>query len=327
VDLVTEVCQGNLRAIARSISLIEDMEPEAERLVDALYPHTGGSRILGVTGSPGSGKSTLVDRLITLERRRGTKVAVVAVDPSSPFTGGAILGDRLRMQTHATDPGVFIRSMASRGHLGGTAAATGDVIRVLEAAGYGSIFIETIGVGQTEIKVVELSDIVLLVLMPGAGDEIQAMKAGVMEIGDIFVINKKDLPGAEKIRAEVEYVLSFKESNGGARREGAEAANRSNPILMTSAALDEGIEQLQEAIDRYAGQIEGSGALAEKRRFRLERELMGILNRKVHELMDVHIEVSKQLPRWSERLYRKEALPYALINEQIQAFLKERSGD
>ena len=150
--------------------MIEDLEPEAEGLVDALYPYTGRSRILGVTGSPGAGKSSLVDRLITMERQRGRKVAVIAVDPSSPFSGGSILGDRLRMQTHATDAGVFIRSMASRGFLGGIAAATGDVIKVLDAAGYQSIFIETIGVGQTEIKIVELSDIVLLVLMPGAGD-------------------------------------------------------------------------------------------------------------------------------------------------------------
>jgi LAO/AO transport system kinase len=327
MELVTEVRHGNLRAIARSISLIEDLEPEAEDLVDALYPHTGRSRILGVTGSPGAGKSTLVDRLITLERSRGRKVAVIAVDPSSPFSGGAILGDRLRMQTHATDPGVFIRSMASRGFLGGIAAATGDVIKVLDAAGYESIFIETIGVGQTEIKIVELSDIVLLVLMPGAGDEIQAMKAGVMEIGDIFVINKKDLPGADKLLAEVEYVLSFKSSGAEAGRKGDDPAEISNPILMTSAVHEYGIEQLQEAIDSYAGEIQSSGRLAEKRRFRLERELLGILNRKVHELMDVHIEVSKQLPEWVEHLYRRESRPYALINEQIHNFLKEKTGD
>jgi LAO/AO transport system kinase len=298
--------------------------------VDALYPHTGRSRILGVTGSPGAGKSSLVDRLITLERQSGHKVAVIAVDPSSPFSGGAILGDRLRMQTHATDPGVFIRSMASRGFLGGVAAATGDVIKVLDAAGYQSIFIETIGVGQTEIKIVELSDIVLLVLMPGAGDEIQAMKAGVMEIGDIFIINKKDLPGADKLLAEVEYVLSFKGPTPEAGRAAEAPAGVRNPILMTSAARavqEDGIEQLQEAIQSYARQIESSGKLAEKRRLRLERELLGILNRKVHELMDVHIEVSKQLPGWAERLYRRDALPYALINEQIRGFLKEKTGD
>jgi len=332
MDLVTEVRRGNLRAIARTISLIEDLEPEAEGLVDALYPYTGRSRVLGVTGSPGAGKSSLVDRLITLERQRGRKVAVIAVDPSSPFSGGAILGDRLRMQTHATDAGVFIRSMASRGFLGGIAAATGDVIKVLDAAGYQSIFIETIGVGQTEIKIVELSDIVLLVLMPGAGDEIQAMKAGIMEIGDIFVINKKDLPGADKLLAEVEYVLSFKSSATGTDGEAGDPAGIGpqgvdNPILMTSAVHEDGIEQLHEAIDRYAEKTESSGKLAEKRRFRLERELLGILNRKVHELMDVHIEVSRQLPVWVERLYRRDARPYELINEQIRNFLQEKTGD
>jgi LAO/AO transport system kinase len=327
MDLVTEVRLGNLRAIARTISLIEDLEPEAEALVDALYPYTGGARILGVTGSPGAGKSTLVDRLITLERRRGRKVAVIAVDPSSPFSGGAILGDRLRMQTHAIDPGVFIRSMASRGFLGGIAAATGDVIKVLDAAGYQSIFIETIGVGQTEIKIVELSDIVLLVLMPGAGDEIQAMKAGVMEIGDIFIINKKDLPGADKLRAEVEYVLSFKNPVQAAGGGNGDSEGVRNPILMTSAVQDDGIEQLQEAIESYATEIENAGKLEEKRRYRLERELLGVLNRKIHELMDLHIEVSKQLPEWTERLYRRDARPYALINEQIRNFLEERKGD
>jgi LAO/AO transport system kinase len=330
MDLVTEVRKGNLRAIARTISLIEDLEPEAEQLVDDLYPYTGRSRILGITGSPGAGKSSLVDRLITLERRRGCKVAVIAVDPSSPFSGGAILGDRLRMQTHATDAGVFIRSMASRGFLGGIAAATGDVIKVLDAAGYQTIFIETIGVGQTEIKIVELSDIVLLVLMPGAGDEIQAMKAGIMEIGDIFIINKKDLPGANKLFAEVQYVLSFKNSPAVAAGNEEQCGGELNPILMTRAAHaaraahDDGIEQLEAAIDGYAARIKRSGKLAEKRRFRLERELLGILNRKVHQLMDVHIEVSKQLPDWTDRLYRRETRPYALINEQIRNFMKEK---
>jgi LAO/AO transport system kinase len=319
MELLTDVRRGSIRAIARAISLIEDLEPEAEELVDALYPYTGKALVLGVTGSPGAGKSTLVDGLIRQERQLGRKVAVIAVDPSSPFSGGAILGDRLRMQSHATDPQVFIRSMASRGFLGGVAAATGDVIKVLDAAGYQSIFIETIGVGQTEIKIVELSDIVLLVLMPGAGDEIQAMKAGVMEIGDIFVINKRDLPGADKLRAEVEYVLSFKgeEQSGGSN----------NPILMTSAVNDDGIESLQQAIAAYSARIKSTGMLDQRRRFRLERELLGVLNRKVHELLDIHIEVSKQLPAWIESLYRQQARPYSLINAQIKNFLKEKRND
>ena len=313
-----DIRRGDVRAIARAISLIEDFEPEAELLADSLFPHTGRALILGVTGSPGAGKSTLVDRLITQERQSGHKVAVIAIDPSSPFSGGAVLGDRLRMQEHATDPGVFIRSMASRGFLGGVAAATGDVLKVLDAAGYDTIFIETIGVGQTEIKIVELSDIVLLVLMPGTGDEIQAMKAGVMEIGDIFIINKKDMPGADKLRMDVEYVLSFKNP-------GEDTVT--NPIVMTSATNGEGIGLLREAIAAHRTEIARSGKLEQKRRYRLERELMGVLNRKVHQLMDVRIEVSKQLPDWVDTLYRRKACPYALINKQIKNFLKEGRGD
>jgi LAO/AO transport system kinase len=322
MSLIEEIRGGSIRAIARAISLIEDLEPDCEALVDELFPAAGGSLVLGVTGSPGAGKSTLVDGLIKEERARGGKVAVIAVDPSSPFSGGAVLGDRLRMQDHATDPGVFIRSMASRGYLGGVAATTGDVIKVLAAAGYGTIIIETIGVGQTEIKIVELADIVLLVLMPETGDAVQVMKAGVMEIGDIFVINKKDLPGADRLRAEVEYVLSFKP---GAEARDAEAD--ANPVLLTSAVNDEGVRPLWETILAYQKRMEASGELERKRRFRLQRELLGILNRKVHELLDVRIEFSRQLPAWADSLYRREARPYALINEQIRNFLKEKQGD
>jgi LAO/AO transport system kinase len=314
MELCDRVLAGEIRAVARAISLIEDDEPEARELVDALYPHTGRALILGVTGSPGAGKSSLVDRLLTRERAAGRRVAVVAVDPSSPFTGGAILGDRLRMQSHATDPGVFIRSMASRGSLGGVAAATGDAIKVLDAAGYDTVFVETIGVGQTEIKVVELSDIVLLVLMPGAGDEIQALKAGVMEIGDIFVINKRDLPGADKLQAEVQYVLSFKNSEGG---------EPANPVVMASALRDEGIEELERAVEAYRRRQAVDGGLERKRRYRIARELEGALTRRIHELLDVHIEFSRQIPDWVERLLRKQARPYALVEEQIGNFLKE----
>lgn len=316
MELCRRVLAGEIRAVARAISLIEDDEPEARVLVDELYPHTGRALIVGVTGSPGAGKSSLVDRLISRERTAGRRVAVVAVDPSSPFTGGAILGDRLRMQSHATDPGVFIRSMASRGSLGGVAAATGDAIKVLDAAGYQTVFVETIGVGQTEIKVVELSDIVLLVLMPGAGDEIQALKAGVMEIGDIFVINKRDLPGADKLQAEVQYVLSFKGP-------GPEGVDTANPVVMASALRDEGIEELAQAVEAWRRRQAADGGLERRRRFRIARELEGALARRIHELLDVHIEFSKQIPGWVDRLLARQARPYALVEEQIGNFLKE----
>ncbi len=313
MDLLDQVLRGDAGAIARAISLIEDCEPQAEQLADSLFPYTGKALILGVTGSPGSGKSTLVDRLIARERQAGHRVAVLAVDPSSPFSGGAVLGDRLRMQSHATDPGVFIRSMASRGFLGGVAAASGDAVKVLEAAGYQTIFVETIGVGQTEVKIVELSDIVLLVLMPGMGDEIQTLKAGVMEIGDIFVINKRDLPGADKLRSEVEYLLSFKNP---------ERSETENPIVMASAVNDQGIDELDEAIAAYREEIQSSGQLEYRRRYRLRREIEGIAGRKIHELLDVHIEFSKQLEGWVNRLYHHQARPYALINERMGRFLK-----
>jgi len=317
MDLYAGVLAAEPRAVGRAISLIENRDAQAEALIDRLYPHTGKALMIGVTGSPGAGKSTLVDRLIDRERGAGRKVAVIAVDPSSPFTGGAILGDRLRMQSHATDPGVFIRSMASRGSLGGVAAATGDAVRVLDAAGYDTVFIETIGVGQTEVRVVELSDLVLLVLMPGAGDEIQAMKAGVMEIGDIFVINKKDLPGADRLRLEVEYVLSFKNPQGGS----------DEPVVMASAVNDQGIDELAAALGRRLAQSRADGSLERRRRFRIGRELEGILSRKIHELLDVHVEVSKQLGGWIEELYRKEARPYALVEQQIERFLKDRGKE
>jgi LAO/AO transport system kinase len=313
-DLVQSILSGEMRAIARTISLIENQDPRKEALVDRLFPHTGRAVIVGITGPPGGGKSTLAERLITRERRRQRRVAVIAIDPSSPFSGGALLGDRLRMQSHATDPGVFIRSMASRGHLGGIAEATGDVIKVLDAAGFDTILIETIGVGQTEVEIIELSDIVLLVLVPGMGDEIQAMKAGVMEIGDLFVINKKDKPGADKLKAEVEYVLGIK-FNG--------RSEEMNPIVMVSALHDEGIEELVREADSYYAAIRASGLLESKRRHRISREMHKIFSKKVHDVLDVKIEFSKKIEAWVDRIYNRSARPYELINQEMKLFLKE----
>jgi LAO/AO transport system kinase len=313
-DLVRGILAGEMRAIARTISLIENQDPRKEEIVDSLFVRTGRAVIVGITGPPGGGKSSLVDRLVLRERRRGRRVAVIAVDPSSPFSGGALLGDRLRMQSHATDEGVFIRSMASRGHLGGIAEATGDVIKVLDAAGFDTIFIETIGVGQTEVEIVELSDLVLLVLVPGMGDEIQAMKAGVMEIGDLFVINKKDQPGADKLKAEVEYVLGIK-YNG--RPEAI------NPIVMVSALHDDGIDELVREADGYYAAISAGGLLESKRRLRIARELHKIFSKKVHDVLDVKIEFSKKIEEWVDLMYNRSARPYELINREMKSFLKE----
>jgi len=317
MDLVQGVLESRPRAIARAISLVEDEDPERELLIDALFPHTGRARVWGVTGSPGAGKSTLVDRLITRERRAGGRVAVVCVDPSSPFTGGALLGDRLRMQEHAADPEVFIRSMASRGHLGGVSQATGDAVRVLDAASYDTILVETIGVGQAEIEVVELSDLVLLILVPGLGDEIQVMKAGIMEIGDLFIVNKSDLDGADRLKSEIDYVLGLKNHDPG---------EENNPVLLVSARRDEGIDELVQAACAWQERLRASGALQERRRKRLEGELRRIFSRKLHALLEVKIELSQKLAAWSQSLAAGKATPYALINEELKTFLKERGN-
>ena len=274
IELAENVIKGQSRAVARAISWIENNHEFKESLIDQIYPHCGKAIVWGITGPPGSGKSSLVDHLVSKMRAVGKKVAVIAVDPSSPFSGGAILGDRIRMQKHATDEGVFIRSMASRGHLGGVSGATSDAIKALDAAGYDIILIETIGVGQTEIEVMELSDVVLLVLVPGLGDEIQALKAGIMEIGDIFVINKSDREDADKVQAEVEYMLEFKDTNENAVK---------NPVVMTSAKLNEGIDQLVNDTENYLHSISTNGQLEFRRKVRISNEIHRIIATKIED--------------------------------------------
>jgi len=313
-ELAEQILKGDMRSIGRAISIVENNGKDREALIDEIFPHTGRAIVWGLTGAPGSGKSTLLDDLIANLRAQNRKVAVIAVDPSSPFSGGAILGDRLRMQRHATDPGVFIRSMASRGHLGGIATATADAIKILDAAGFDLIVIETIGVGQTEIEVVELADLVMLVLVPGMGDEIQALKAGVMEIGDIFIINKKDLDGALKLKTEVEYVLHLKSNDD---------ATEINPVLLTSATLNEGIaEVIQIAEDLYRESL-NDGRLAAKRRQRIENEVRRIVRAKLRQFADERFQIDQKISQWTEQIANRHQTPYALIHFQLETLLKE----
>ena len=229
MDLLDRLRAGDVRAVARCISMVEEGVPSAVDVLRGAFPHTGRATVLGVTGSPGAGKSSLVDRLVGSYREAGHRVAVVAVDPSSAYSGGAILGDRVRMMRHATDDGVFIRSMATRGHLGGLSRATNDVIDLLDAAGYDPILVETVGVGQDEVDVVKTADAVAVVLVPGMGDDIQAIKAGILEIADLFVINKADREGADRLQAELDYMLAL-----------VEQPDRPKPCLLyTSDAADE----------------------------------------------------------------------------------------
>jgi LAO/AO transport system kinase len=256
---------GDVRAAARLMREIEDGSPEAEATLRDLYPGTGGAFVLGITGPPGAGKSTLVDALIQLWREQGLRVGVVAIDPSSPVTGGAILGDRIRMQRHALDEGVFIRSLATRGQLGGLSRAAADVVTVLDALGSAVVLVETVGVGQDEVDVAMLADTVLVVLVPGLGDEVQALKAGLVEIADLFVINKADREGADRAARDLQTTLALREGSTDQRE-----------ILKAVASTGQGVPDLLAAIDRHRQGLRGSGQL-ERRRRQAEARLRAIL--------------------------------------------------
>jgi GTPase len=261
-QIVDRIRSGDARAAARAISLLEDDAPEAATISALLFPHTGQARILGITGPPGAGKSTLIDRLTALYRGRNESVGVIAVDPTSPFTGGALLGDRIRMSAHATDRGVFVRSMATRGHLGGLASAVPSAIRVLDALGKDVVLVETVGVGQSELEIAGIADCTVLVFVPNLGDDVQMIKAGIMEIGDVFVVNKSDLPGAEDTRKRLERAIQDK-----------------GPVLTASADRGEAISAVAEAIDHHFEKAERSGALEIARRAALQNEILAHIDK------------------------------------------------
>ncbi len=271
--LAADVLAGRYRALAKAISLVERDDPEAERLLAELYPATGRARIIGVTGSPGAGKSTLVASMAKHYRAQGKRVGIVAVDPTSPFTGGAILGDRIRMSDLYTDRGVFIRSMATRGFLGGLARATNDVVDVLDASGFDVVLVETVGVGQDEVEVVRTVQTNLVILVPGMGDDIQAIKAGIMEIGDIFVVNKADRPGADKTVTEVTMMMSLVEEHG----------DYVPPIVKTVASKGEGVVELDEAIEKHLEYLKSSGELDRRNRERVRIRIETMLKEKFME--------------------------------------------
>lgn len=273
-NLVERLLAGDRRALARMVTLIENDMPVARRYLAELHTHAGNAHIVGVTGAPGSGKSTLVSHMIRELRRRERKVGVVAVDPSSPFSGGALLGDRIRMMELAGDPNVFIRSMASRGSVGGLSASTRDVVRAMDAAGYNPIIIETVGTGQAEVEVMRAAQTVLVVTAPGMGDEVQAIKAGILEIADIFVVSKADKPGADQTVAELAMLLSLDPTR---RKPDKTKPYWRIPVLKTAAIKDQGIAQLVDAVQAHYAYLVESGVLSQRAQRQVRSEVQALL--------------------------------------------------
>jgi LAO/AO transport system kinase len=309
--LAERVLAGDPRAVARAISLIEDESPAGADLVRRIFPSSGRAYLIGVTGPPGAGKSTLVDRVTTAFRRIGRTVGVVAVDPTSPFSGGAILGDRVRMQAHAADAGVFIRSMATRGHLGGLARATSEAALVLDAAGKDVVLIETVGVGQDEVEIVRTADVSIVTLVPGAGDEVQALKAGIMEIADIFVVNKADREGADRTVASIESVLAL-QSYG--------AHEWRPPIVKTEATAGTGVDDLLAAIERF--RAHAAPVHGQRRRARAEYRLRELLAQRFVRHVEDRVLAPGELAALLEKIAARETDPYTVVDGIIARSLR-----
>jgi LAO/AO transport system kinase len=307
-EILDNLLIGDVRSLARVITRVENRSPEGETLLRHLFPHTGQSRIIGITGSPGAGKSSLVDRLAANYLKQNKSLAIVAIDPSSPFTGGALLGDRIRMNAIAAEPGVFIRSMATRGHLGGLAGATSDVVSVLDAAGRDPILVETVGVGQDEIDIVKLADVSVVVLVPGMGDDIQALKAGIMEIGDIFVINKCDRAGVEKMERAIQSLLSL------AHREDGWMP----PIIKTVAIEDRGIKELAESIDLSYEHSRNTPAGIEKKREAGRQRLLNLLQERLVRKAVETLLPDDGLERLLDRIAKRETDPYTIVDAFVR---------
>lgn len=303
-EIIGKLLNGDMRAVARSITKVENGAENAADIMKAVFPKTGNAVVIGITGSPGAGKSSLVDKLALFYKNKGEKIGIVCVDPSSPFSGGAILGDRIRMQTLGLDKNVFIRSMATRGNLGGLSRATVDAVAILDAAGFDKVIVETVGVGQDEVEIVKAADVSVVVLVPGMGDDIQAIKAGIMEIGDVFVINKADREGVLRTEKELEALLSL--------------AHRPDfwnpPIVKTIATESKGIEDLSKAIESY-NEFQKTGENLERRKAIARWRLLELLQEKL--LSDVLSRngTSEKLDKLAQEIAEKKTNPYSAVEE------------
>jgi LAO/AO transport system kinase len=307
--LIERARAGDPRALARLVSLVENRSPELRAVMKVIAPYTGHARVIGLTGSPGVGKSTVTAALVAAYRSRGERVGVLAVDPTSPFSGGALLGDRVRMQDHATDDGVFIRSMASRGQLGGLAWATPQALRILDAAGFGLVLIETVGVGQAELEIASLADTTLVIVAPGMGDSIQAAKAGILEIADVFVVNKSDRPGAQEVVRDLRTMLSMGEWPEGRWKP---------PIVSTAAAASDraGLDDLLERIGQHQSWLDSSGELTGRRQTRAREEIAAIAVAVLRERMGA-LPGDQRMDELAARVAAGETDPYTAADELV----------
>jgi LAO/AO transport system kinase len=314
--LVEGVREGDRRALARAISLVENGDPLSYELVRALYPETGGAYSIGITGPPGVGKSTLIGALVRHVRERGRTVGVISVDPSSPFTQGALLGDRIRLSDHFLDAGVFIRSMGTRGHQGGLAETTLQALLVLDAAGKDLVFLETVGAGQGEVEVIAVVDTIVLVLMPGSGDSVQALKAGIMEIPDVIAVNKLDHPAAKTMVNEVRQVLSLDKER-----------KWRPPIVLTEAVRGEGVPELWEQIEAHRAFLEAEGALEERRRRNLAGEVFAVASARAKSHLERAVADDPELRRLLDEVQRRELDPLSAVREIMEKVFKVDGSD
>ena len=319
ISLVDRMLAGDRLALARLITRVENRMPGVAEIMRAVQPHLGRAHVLGVTGPPGAGKSTLVDRLTARLRAEGQRVGVIAVDPSSPFTGGAVLGDRIRMQTHTLDPDVFIRSMATRGSLGGLAAATGDVIKLMDAAGFPWILIETVGVGQTELDIIKQADTTVVALVPESGDSIQAMKAGLMEVADIFVVNKADRDGAHALMAELRFSVHLHYSSSVSPKD----IEWEIPVLAAQATNDVGVAELLADVKRHRSVLEQTGAHEKRRRARRRSDLRTLLVEEFAARVAAAIERDPELTATVDAVAEGKLDAYSGVERMLARLLRQ----